>query len=401
MPNISTELPVNQCFECENEFTTDNLFLHDGKLYCQDCESEKFCVCEKCEEFSSVDDSIEIDGHWFCCQRCANRAYFYECADCDTWFNSNQESYGENTGGECVCESCYEQYGRCERCEEIFNSDDLEYIDGNNYCEHCENSIRHNRIIRKYDYNPPRFLFDKMPWENTIFLGIELEVECRSNMDNEDMASKVIKWLEKNNVQDRVYIKEDGSLNNGFEIVFMPSTLQALHKRFPMRKFLAYLKKLGLSSHEHGTCGLHVHVSRSKLTARDLWAGKLFFFKCRSQLVKFSGREDSEEGLNYCKFDSLIPRDGISQDYGRYSAFNTSASRHTVELRLFRGTLQYPQFQASLQFSDLFTEFIQQASVVFLKTKTSEVIWGELLRFAKSKRKYGQFLKYIKQKGII
>lgn len=343
-----------QCCNCGECF--DECYDHDGEWYCEDCESECFVCCEHCSGFVDRDGALGISGNYYCNAICANN---------DSWY-------------------C------CENCQEWHNADDL---DEDGYCAGCRQE-HDNGLIKEYDWQPREFVFDKMPWENTIYLGIELEVECPSS-SRERSAEKVMAWLEKHNVQDRVYIKEDGSLRNGFELVFMPSTLQAIHKRFPMREFLGYLNKIGLKCENN--CGLHVHISRKKLTARDLWAGKLFFYKCQGHLLRFSCRN----GTGYCKFDTAIPVNGMKQENGRYSAFNTSATTNTVEIRVFSGTLEYERFLASLQMSDLFAEYIQQASVTYLKRDNGFGCWANFLGYAKKSRKYGQFLAYCNKKGIV
>lgn len=229
-----------------------------------------------------------------------------------------------------------------------------------------------------------------------MYLGIELEVEA-GQYKAHDKPVLVMAWLEKHGHSDKVYIKEDSSLSNGFEIVFHPITLQALHKLFPMKLFLAYLQSIKLTSHKNGTCGLHVHLSRKKLKDSDIYKGKMFFYKCSEYLKKFSARNK----FNYCKFDEAMPSSWNDQEFGKYSAFNSCASPSTVELRLFRGTLIYDRFLASIQFSDLFGEYIQKVSMSHLRTDKNVFIWQSFIDFAKRSNRYSQFIKYVIKKGII
>lgn len=313
------------------------------------------------------------------------------CCHCAENVNAEEaRNYNSNR----YCASCYEErYSNCEDCDSTNAVEDLIYTDGGDYiCRRCYD--KEDRIIKDYSYRPKAYVYEKMAWENTLYLGIELEVEVEEDEDREPIAEKAIAWLKRNKVDSRVYIKDDGSLDNGFELVFMPSTLQAIHKKFPMYEFLRYLKRIGCEACH--TCGLHVHLSKKDMTSRDLWAGKLFFWKCTTQLKKFSGRES----FDYCKFDASMPSNHTTQNHGRYSALNTATCTETVELRLFESTLEYEQFLAALQMSDCFGNWIKKVNVILLKTKSASHVWGKFLSYAKAEGRYGQFLKYVKAKEI-
>lgn len=386
---IAPRTPPNphECSHCNHTFTPDELHEHSGDLYCDNCEGERFIMCEHCNESHAIADALEVDNEWYCGESCANEAGYYQCHDCDVWHNSD-DSFSDR--GNRICSSCYEDnYCSCDECGETCHIDD---INRDGLCGDCRGG---NGVIKDYSYKPREYLYAKMPWENTLYLGIELEVEC-GDYDNEEQAIKVMGWLTKHKLNDRVYIKDDGSLDNGFEIVFMPFTLQAIHKKFPMREFLAYLRKIGLTSHELGSCGLHVHISKTKMKDAHLLAGKIFFFKCREQIQAFSKRES----FRFCQFDVSMPTNHADQYHGRYSAFNTAGSAATAEIRVFRGTLEYKRFQASLQFSDLFGEYIQNASLALLRARAAGVVWGDFIAYAKNKAKYAQLLQYIKANRI-
>lgn len=392
-----------QCCTCEECF--EEVDIVDDEAYCFDCRVDKFIICEECGEYHPIEDCIVAQDHYFCGIECANEKDYFKCKDCNIWTKGDR--YRDNHGN-FICEDCSSNYYICDVCSTTVHSRDIYYnvSSDENFCPDCcrEHVFASNEIIKKYDFKPRQFVYDKMAWENTIYLGIELEVESSNDRDGD--ADKVNKWLVKNGLDKRVYIKEDGSLDYGFEIVIHPTTLQALHNNFPMKKFLEYLSKIGLESHEPGTCGLHVHISKEslptskkkwRLTNHHLLAGKLFFYKCEKYISTFSGRDDFE----YCKFDDDMPTSGSSQQCGRYSAFNTSTLCPTVEIRVFRGTLDYERFLASLQFSDCFANYIQKTSVAYLKKASGADIWASFLDYAKKHSLYGQFLKYVKKEGIV
>lgn len=351
MPPITAVTPLRHtCRMCLRNFNANQTIVHDGRYYCNDCFDDSFCTCESCNQYHLTISSIRVCGYNFCCHECAAVENFY----------------------------------RCNGCGDYYHTDDMD----DNLCGACNIN---DSIIQDNDYKPSKYVYAKMPWENTTYLGIELEME--SNNEPEDDAASVMEWLKRRKLDHRVYIKYDGSLDNGFEIVFHPTTLNALERKFPVKAFLSYLRKLDMEA--QNTCGLHVHISRKDLSDNMLQVGKVFFYKCQDHLIKLSARTE----LNYCKFDKEMPLDGKTQRYGKYSALNTSASRDTIEIRIFRSTLRYDRFQASMQFSDMFGEYIKKTPVDKIMSVSN--VWSDFLTFGKRKKKYRQFLEYVEKNNII
>lgn len=395
--------PIVKCGCCDDVLGSDDNngegFNTEDGLVCASCDEDYFS-CEECSNRHHIDDSICIFDILFCSDRCVNNYGYFQCDDCSSWLN-NDNSY-TNADGNGVCESCYDNYNTCEQCGDTCRNENIHYNrdSGCNYCNDCWQGDN-DSLIKDYSFKPSSHntIFTKMEYENTMYLGIELEVECNSNDTPSSKAELVKSWLDKHNVGDLVYFKEDGSLNNGFEIVFMPMTLKGIHKKFPMRRFLAYLQDLKLTSHNKGTCGLHVHLSRKNLSDNEVYKGKLFFYQCQSQLKKLSARTngDRDDPFHYCQFDNNMPFMDENR-CGHFSAFNISNSK-TVEIRIFRGTLIYERFLASLQFSDAFGEYIQKVGIAYMKRGNN--IWGDFIAWVRKSGKYNQFLKYVVKKRIV
>lgn len=405
---ISPIKPLPICACCSDNMPDEDEIhsSNDGDI-CTSCLDEKYFSCESCDNISHNDNSICLEDNFFCSMNCAHDKGFYKCADCSSWYNSNNEG-GTNSNGNRICDSCVENYGNCYECGDTYCNIDLHYqrSTGEYYCNDCW--IGQDNLIKDYSFKPSTYLYSKMAYENTVYLGIELEIECSGSPS--DTAEKVKAWLDKNKVGDKVYFKEDSSIDNGFEIVFMPFTLKALHDKFPMKRFLRHLQDLGCTSHEKGTCGLHVHISRAGLGKdnaaqnKTAYKGKLFFYKCQSYLEKLSARiskkdDSGSDAFNYCKFENYMPAKG-QNEYGHFSAINISPSK-TVEIRIFRGTLIYDRCLASLQFCDAFSEYIQLISIAHLKNVSNFTIWHDFIAWVKFSGKYNQFYKYIIKKGII
>lgn len=393
---------ITYACSCCNNLVTDKLTATNDGYVCQSCYDDNYFTCGNCSEIHHYDDCV-WGNTAYCSKDCANRRGWYECADCHTWTNRNYT----NDNDDIICNNCCDNYTSCESCDCILHTANSYYRESSQQtlCQECYDENQDDTIIKNYEYKPASFLYSKMPWENTQYLGIELEVECPSDAVREDKAGLVLQWLEGRDLEKMVYIKADSSLDNGFEVVFMPMTLQAIHKKFPMKEFLDELVRLGLTSHNKGTCGLHVHISKKKMTSTDLYKGKLFFYRCQYWLKKFSARTtgnmNKDSAFHYCKFDSTIPENGTDNPYGHFSAINTSASCNTLEIRIFRGTIRYPRLLASLQFSDLFGEYIQSVGIGYMKNTGNADIWNDFIRYAKKSNKYNQFLKYVIKKGWV
>ena len=138
----------------------------------------------------------------------------------------------------------------------------------------------------------------------------------------------------------------DGSLNAeyGIEIVFAPMSELSWRARYSrIYQFLKSLQALGCSSHDNGKCGLHVHISRAlkpekqKSQENNL---KSLVYK-NEEFFKLLSRRNNYE---YCRFPS-------AENFRRnqhYQAVNIE-NDNTIEIRFFRGTLNYESFLASLE----------------------------------------------------
>lgn len=124
-----------------------------------------------------------------------------------------------------------------------------------------------------------------------IFLGVELEVERRSDAPR-NIERMTIGDLGK----EYAILKSDGSVPNGYEIVTAPCTLGYHLTRW--EKFFNNSAKY-LSSYVSGNCGMHVHISRKAFTPLHL--GKMIAFynnhENRSFITHIAGRSSS-----YAKF---------------------------------------------------------------------------------------------------
>lgn len=155
-----------------------------------------------------------------------------------------------------------------------------------------------------------------------------------------------------------MYIKGDGSLDDGMELVSHPMSLD-YHKNYQWEEIMKKAISLGYRSHQTSTCGLHIHVNRSCLgdthdEQEDVISRILFFVEIHwAELLKFSRR--SEYSMNrwaarygYEKSGREILDKAKKGNNGRYAAVNLM-NWATIEFRLFRGTLKYNTLIAAIE----------------------------------------------------
>jgi len=282
------------------------------------------------------------------------------------------------------------------------------------YCLDCWLGKYENHLLFHYDYKP-KPIFCKMSFEkNPLFLGIELEVEANDDTDeyydDEDDDSNSDGYL-----QDYAYgimksypcyIKYDGSLNNhGMEIVTHPQSVK-YHKRiFKWKQLLETLKADGFTSYKNNRCGLHIHISKKWFKPEDFLKFNIFFDKNFSVMKRFSKRTKT----NYCNKVNAEETRRISKDkkkaqleewYDHYRCVYFG-NPTTIELRIFRGTLDIDRFNATLDITEALAYFVKSYSLVFFIKATKKQLWFSFLAFMKQSKKYHKLLKYLEKKTLL
>lgn len=305
-----------------------------------------------CSVCGSLHPVAELDDTYLCetclhtetvrCQRCGERI----------WTDDNA-----GDGNTPLCQGCYERhYVTCEDCGRVIHQEDAYYVDEDCYearCYSCHCRHTDQRVIHDYYYKPdPIFHGD-----GSRYFGVELEIDGAG--ESNQNASKNLELA--NFGSECVYCKHDASLNDGFEIVIHPMTLDYHLKEMPWAEVLAEAKEMGYRSHQAGTCGLHVHINRTAFGETDaeqeeVIARILYFFeKHWEELLKFSRRTQRQltqwanrYGLREHPHEILNHAKGNGE---RYTCVNLT-NYHTVEFRVFRGSLKLNTVIATLQLLD-------------------------------------------------
>ena len=349
-------------------------------------ENSLACACCGCE----IDDGdyYLVEGDVVC-----PTCYEDECGSCD---RCGTFIYSENAvtdSNHFLCQCCYDDhYTRCYDCDRIVHNDDSYYADGYDFCYNCYE--KHSSSIREYSYKPTPILYG----QGKRFLGIELEVD-NGGHDNEN-AEELLEISNRN--EEHIYIKSDGSLDDGFEIVTHPMTLDYHLNDFCWSDILHRAVQMGYRSHQTNTCGLHVHVSRdglgeTEIDQEDTISKILFFVEVHwNELLKFSRRTEytmnrwaARRGYEH---DPKKLYDKAKSDYNRYVAVNL-CNRATIEFRLFRGTLKLNTLLATLQLVEHICTTAMTLTEYDLKALSwsefvSNITEPELIQYLKERRLY-------------
>ena len=355
--------PTFTCCHCNRRHPLPDLRYFHEQEYCPDCLAETTVVCADCGSRVDMERNYGDDGHPLC-QRCYDRNYV-----------------------------------TCDRCGTVLHRDDAYYEHEDEdeewpLCYRCYTSRSH--AIHDYSYKPTPIFYGSGP----RYFGVELEIDCAGESQNN--ARNI---LEIGNADhEHIYCKHDGSLEDGFEIVSHPMSLAYHMDVMPWAEVIEEAREMDYLSHQAGTCGLHIHVSRDAFgyDEREQEASiarVLFFFeKHWEELLKFSRRtrhqlEQWASRYGYQNDPKKILDDAKHKNgRGRYTAVNLT-NRDTIEFRMFRGTLKLNTFLATLQLVDRVCDVALSLSDEEIK----EMSWTtfvsgcgrpELIQYLKERRLY-------------
>lgn len=339
------------CVTCSNDFHEDDVRItEDNEIVCSDC----VMYCERCDSAHANDDFMQTldggDSIW--CKTCVEYYASY-CDSCNEYVTDNTVYVQDR--GESWCDSCAGWATFCDEC-------DAYYADG---CEDCTDT----RYIHDWSYKPDA-IFHSTTNSERLFFGVELEMEAYSGSDLSN-ASEYAFRLEKS---DLAYLKNDGSLNQGMELVTHPmsytfyseyaeelwDTIENLRTQYRMR------------SGDTSTCGIHIHISRTGFSGGAhmhrflnlVYSNERLFSKLAGRhsdrWAKFNDVQRWDDNGNYHKSFKSKLENGSRSD--RYSAVNTQ-NHHTLEMRIFKGSMLKDTIMAHLGLAHASVEYTRGLSV--------------------------------------
>ena len=345
------------CFECGQVIEGDDFYITSEGSLCYDCYEESFCFCDECGEIIRADDSVYMDGSLLC-NDCLTENYTL-CNSCREW--THNDGLTRVRGGDYICEYCLDNdYYYCEQCEEYVYCDEYD----------CEEELCHecleNQTIGEYHSHHYYKIGEAEPRKNLWHKGIELEID--NGEDREELAGE-LKRIANTIDAERIYFERDGSLDNGFEIITQPFLIG--DNSIEWEKILKKCIDYGFTSHDAGTCGLHLHYDRKffgrTFSQQTYHIGKIiaFYEIFWNDLLKASRRTASqyEQWAKRYYIDkpeeaTEIVKKGNSE---RYHAVNLTKGV-TIEFRLGRGTLNINSFNAWNDLHDCIVKNVKKAT---------------------------------------
>ena len=345
------------CANCGAEHPLDAMFRVGSDWLCESCADEFTVVCDACGERIYSEDAIEDSNY-------------------------------------TLCEDCFDEvYVRCEDCGRILRRERAYWDDEDAYCLSCWDN--HYSVIHEYSYTPDLVFHGK----GLRHLGVELEIDGGGT--DRYNAEKLLNIA--NADAENLYIKTDGSLDDGLELVTHPMTLEYHLTEMPWAAVLHKAQKMDYLSHAAGTCGLHVHISRLAFGCtyeqQEAAIARLLYFveKFWAELLRFSRRTQSQMNRWAARYGmKLTPTDQMCHSKnscaGRYTAVNLTNS-DTVEIQMFRGTLKLNTLKATLQM----VNHLVEVAVSMSDSEVQDMSWFdfldtvhelELIRYLKERRLY-------------
>ena len=346
-------------------------------------------ICANCGISNPIEDMYQAEGDWLC-RDCANRLTLV-CDHCGTRIYEESAVEDDNI---TLCERCFDAYyTRCHDCGRILRTYNAYFDEDDSYCSDCW--TEHDEAIHEYSYTPDLVFHGK----GLRHFGVELEIDHGGTVSSH--AKQLLEIA--NQDAENLYIKTDGSLDEGLELVTHPMTLEYQLNEMPWAEVLRKAQDLGYLSHAAGTCGLHVHISRLAFGCtyeqQEAAIARLLYFveKFWAELLRFSRRTQSQMNRWAARYGiRLTPSEQMchakNSCAGRYTAVNLTNS-DTVEIRMFRGTLKLNTLKATLQMVNHLCEVAVSMSDAAVQDMSwfdflDEIKEPELIQYLKERRLY-------------
>ena len=365
--------------------------LRERLFYVTEVKREEKNYCSHCGALIEDDDYETVNGEIVCSDCYENHTTTCERCGSVIW---TDDSYGDEYT--TLCSNCYHNhYTRCSCCDALLHEDDAYHLDGYDYCSDCyHEEVDKNRSIHDYGYKPEPIFYG----DSKRYFGVELEIDNAGK--DSDNADEILSVANRNDTE-HIYIKGDGSLDDGMEIVTHPMSLD-YHKQFQWDEVMKKAIYLGYRSHQTSTCGLHVHVNRDCLgdnrDEQDETISRILYFVEHhwNELLKFSRR--SEYAMNrwasrygYENSARAILDKAKKGNNGRYAAVNLM-NYATIEFRMFRGTLKLNTFLATLELVNA----IIDTAIYYSEEELHKLSWSEFV----SNVKEPELIQYLKERNL-
>ena len=331
------------CRETGVRLTPDHMFSpREGYYYYSEEHARQagWMTCDDCGKWVYRRETYLLEGGRRICGTCRRNGEYWQCPVCSLLLPETEPGVQI---GERLCSTCAPQFTACEHCGRITRRYELRTIDGEQVCRRCAIELRPNRIRDYHDF--PSLLFDGMDYEpqrGRRYYGVELEID--RGTDRAELAEELYRLGDKERL---FHLERDGSLSDaGIEIITQPF---ADPQTLPWEQICELATSYGYTSHDAGTCGLHVHVSRDAFGDNDsqlLMELKLTEF-CHVHVAYIERIARRREG-RWATYDRVSKGKDETETLDRYKHTRSGKSRYTCVNVTKRGTIEFRPFKGSL-----------------------------------------------------
>lgn len=356
------------------------------------------------------DNCVHVEGEdrWIT-EDFADRCY-RDCAHCGELFHieSDEAMYSHYRDRTYCSDYCYDSDGPHEDEDE---DEDDDYSSSNpihSYGTRIEHVLRMNLEHKKR------------------YFGLEIEQEFPG-----ETPSAHVRWA----IGNICYLgsmsiwKSDGSLNNGAELVTLPKPLDYWQKPNPIQDLCDNRQWRKVArAHDTTTCGLHIHVSRSSIP-EPVIAKVIYLMNepCMREITALVARRaptvtyctavkkrwHSDQNCVPTEFYDYNKRENVlvhpwnrarpakeitkrqSGQSGRYTPVNLT--QHTLEFRIFRGTLKWTTIQASIEFCEAVISYCTQMG----PARLNDVDFTAWLKSSVTRKTYPALRDYLESRTIL
>ncbi|MFF1612253.1 hypothetical protein ACFVYA_31105 [Amycolatopsis sp. NPDC058278] len=358
---------LHQCSGCGQIADVTSLTDVDGRI-CEYCErAERYHLCDRCDilirdgylcrahALDEADESftcgrcsdivplrlhepLHATGDRQLCPACADDG-FKLCDHCDLY----DDALRSTETGRDLCDDCAGRldYYECSVCTTL--------IDSGTYCEDHRDDDDDIDSLHGYWYKPTPVFHGIGP----RYLGLELEISVPPGHLSDRIDDTV------DSLAGLGYLKEDQSIDYGFELVTHPMAYRWALDSFPWH-LLDQLDRAGCSGDGNG---LHVHISRAAFTGPcHVFRWMKFVYRNAPDVQTLARRSSSYAAFRDSERDSI--KDACKGTYygQRSSAINAQPEK-TFELRVFASSLDIQQVQAALAFADASVAYTRDLTV--------------------------------------
>lgn len=373
-----------------------------SRYLCHSCRnSGSYHKCYGCGYIFKNDKPRKINDRIYC-KKCYER-FLFKCASCGKEYDAQKHRALTGPDRKKYCEKCYnKEFMPCDMCGNAMRRGgkkpkDVHYDDVIDayFCDSCWS--------REDSWKPRSKYRGKS--KDKLYFGAEIEMEKQRDGSCDPEMRAV-----KKDTDGFFYAKGDGSLLHGFEAVTHPFTFEWMKENASIFDHIWKLRKKGYRSYNTTTAGVHIHMTAAAFDNKHLYRFLKFFYmrETRGFIKAISQRTDEKLG-SWASFSRGPQSDDSVEDFAnrfktqkgrvgeRYSAVNLQ-NKHTIEIRIFRGTLNPAGFFKDVEFCHAAFWFTKGISLSSLED-------GDLVnKFVKfvidNKKEYPHLLAFINNKSL-